>query len=836
MNLTSHIFDEANTLYNLKHFLPSQFALKDFIHHNTLHAFQEYDFMTALQAGSDIFGYKTTLSLEEYRALYADNRINDGVINSILEKSTSTIPLVDRKNLMFKGNFDSKFKYEKIGQLRSQWNAVYKLDMETIVNHTFFKVLSSYLDQGISADKFRAASSGFLEAIRDIEKNTFFSIFQNKLAKDLLHNKEVKIEDLLKLLVGDEAYYEHYLFDLQFAHPGWSGFASVVEDTPNMLFDKRSISLRDCIIFELLLEIDTLESKLGNNNWKSLSEYDLPPALDITKVNLTLSTRWQVMQWWQESLEWTYFDQVLSGIADSKKAVKKDLLPVPKFQAYFCIDDRSESLRRWIEYFEPACTTFGTPGHFNQLIKYQPKGGKFLAHTCPAPAQPKHVITDETDTLTVNKDLRFSKWSHGLLSGWIMAQTLGFWSAIKLFINLFKPEITPGHSSAFEHMSHKADPQYERVPGVKIDGFDLGFTIEEMATIIGSELKRTGLASNFAPLVYMFGHGGSSTNNPYYAGYNCGACSGKPGSLNARVFAKMANRPEVRAILLNEGINIPATTQFVGGLHDTTKDELAYYDTDLLSVDNTKLHQSVLASFESALSYNAKERARQFLGTNSIRSAAKVHRDVKLRAYSMFEPRPELNHSNNCLCIVGNRNLTKQLFLDQRSFLNSYDPIADQDGKALTTILGAATPVCGGINLEYYFSRVDNERLGAGSKLPHNVVGLYGVANGVEGDLRTGLPSQMIDVHEPLRLMMVVEQTPEIVMSVLNANPGVKSWYDHEWVVMTLVPPNSKDIYRYNKGKFELYTIIQTDLKYIDNQEQIAERFSENTPVYKILN
>jgi len=200
----------------------------------------------------------------------------------------------------------------------------------------------------------------------------------------------------------------------------------------------------------------------------------------------------------------------------------------------------------------------------------------------------------------------------------------------------------------------------------------------------------------------------------------------------------------------------------------------------------------------------------------------------------LFEPRPELNHSNNCLCIVGKRSITKNLFLDQRAFLHSYNWETDKNGTLLTPILNAVTPVCGGINLEYYFSRTDNENFGAGSKLPHNVVGLFGVVNGIEGDLRTGLPSQMIEVHDPLRLLMIVEQKPEVVLNVLKANPITYSWYQKEWINLIVIDPETSESYQFSGDQFVPSSPLITELNTIKNMEEVFETQSGNLPVYKL--
>jgi uncharacterized protein YbcC (UPF0753/DUF2309 family) len=343
-----------------------------------------------------------------------------------------------------------------------------------------------------------------------------------------------------------------------------------------------------------------------------------------------------------------------------------------------------------------------------------------------------------------------------------------------------------------------------------------------------------GLNQDFAPLIYVVGHGSSSSNNTHYAGYDCGACSGRPGSVNARVICHIGNHPVVREKLKERGIELPESTQFVPVLHDTSRDEFTYYDLAVLSKRNQERHQVNTRLFDQALDFNATERSRRFVVMNSRKAVKKVHENVKLRSVSLFEPRPELNHATNTLCIVGRRSFSRGLFLDRRSFLNSFDYEVDPDGNYLLGILNAVASVCGGINLEYYFSRVDNQQLGAGTKLPHNVMGLIGVANGIDGDLRTGLPSQMIEVHSPMRLLVIVEHFPEVVLKTIQTVPSTYEWFLNSWVNLVAFHPVEKQFYQFTDGVFVHYDFPHEQLMHIDDAMKFVTNESENLPVVEL--
>lgn len=822
-----HAFGVDEILHELKHFLPAQAPLKDFVHHNTLHAFQNLPFHQALKQAKIQFGFKGYLSLESYRVLYREGKIKGIILKNILEDHFGeteanhwVVKLLDQDYL--------GFSTSKVGALRAHWKSEYHFNLDKVVHPFLFRLLSAYLDQGISIWSFPIQATGFLDAIRALQAQSFSSILKGKRALDLLNNPDLTLEMLLDILVGNQESYGWYLFDQQFAHPGWSGMVSFLESQPESLLDSKTICLEDVIKLECLLEIDALDHKFGEN-WNPIG-HRFPYQTAELFENSPFEELDLVLQCWQEAYEWSYYDEVLAGISAVNPIASKPR--IPSFQALFCIDDRECSTRRHLEYIDPECATFGTPGFFNVEFYFQPEFGRFHTKSCPAPVTPKYLIKESANHKKLRKDAHFNQNSHSLIRGWVSAQTLGFWSAFKLVGNILKPSSSALEVSSFKHMDPKGALTIE-YQGLEENGLQIGFKLEEMADRVEGLLRSIGLLENFAPLIYVVGHGASSINNTHYAGYDCGACCGRPGSVNARVSAFMANHPKVRQILSLRGIEIPESTQFIGALHDTTKDEIEYFDLEILSAENLALHRGNEPKFDKALEFNALERSRRFDTLKKDKPGNGIHEAVKKRAFSLFEPRPEYNHATNALCIISRKSTIKGLFFDRRAFLNSYDYREDREGKALAKILGAAAPVCGGINLEYYFSKMDPDKLGAGTKLPHNVMGLIGVANGADGDLRTGLPYQMVEIHDPIRLLMIVEQYPEVVINVIRSNPSTYEWIKNNWIHFVVIDPATKTFLRFKEEGFVSYH-PESQIEHLDHLQDKLLSSKENLPVYLI--
>src|SRR5688572_32191262 len=627
----SRYFDESHVLYELKHFLPSQQALKDFIHHNSLHAFQHMKFYDAIFKASKIFGFQVHLQLTEYRELFKTGRIREDILEMLIADKKGREEVAEWKQRLIRKEYDT-INHPRIGQLRRYWKDIYHFDLDNQVHPLLFRILCVFLDQGIAVEDFPVANKSFIESIKELERNSLASFFKTKAVRQKFLSGEYSINELLKIIVGKEEYFEQYLFDQQFAHHGWSGFVSAVEDNPQTLLDKKIITLKELIEFELLMELDALRDRFGNN-WQPLTQHISEPPLNLLAA-VPKTEFAEVIGLWQDAFEWSYYDSVLKGILlasakpskyhisnngkiqpelagdSSKTSSFQGIKRSGGFQAIFCIDEREDSIRRHIEAVDKDCETFGAPGFFGVEFYFQQEGSKFYDKLCPAPVTPKYLIKEYDAKEPRKGEPLYTKLTHGFFTGFVLSMTYGFWALGKKMQMMFSPKMSPAISNAYGHMDRQSGLTIENKSLDDVEnGLQIGYTIDEMVTRAESFLRGIGLVRDFAPIVYIVAHGSSSANNPHHGAHDCGACSGRPGATNARVLAFILSHKKIREILASKGIVIPGTTQFVGSMHDTAADVIGYYDEQNLNKENLEQHLLNKQNFETALNLNAKERS-----------------------------------------------------------------------------------------------------------------------------------------------------------------------------------------------------------------------------------
>jgi hypothetical protein len=329
-----------------------------------------------------------------------------------------------------------------------------------------------------------------------------------------------------------------------------------------------------------------------------------------------------------------------------------------------------------------------------------------------------------------------------------------------------------------------------------------GFTLEEQILTVDTALRMMGLTRNFARLALFCAHGSTSENNPFESALNCGACGGHEGKPNARVLAMMANNQKVREWLANNGIAIPSDTHFLAGQVDTTTDAVHLFDLE----DAPPTHRAdiarLLEDLQEASRLTSQERCARFPDVGTTLPAHKAASLVRRRSADWSQVRPEWGLSGNTAFVISRRDLTKALDLEGRVFLHSYDYREDPSNRLLEVLLTAPQVVAQWINMEHYFSTVDNEVYGGGNKIYHNVVGRIGIMSGPWSDLRLGLAWQTLingDVpyHEPMRLLTIVEAPRERIEKLIAHHKLLQHFYHNEWVHLVAQEPEDGVLYRY---------------------------------------
>ncbi|MBK8753195.1 MAG: DUF2309 domain-containing protein [Candidatus Competibacteraceae bacterium] len=514
---------------------------------------------------------------------------------------------------------------------------------------------------------------------------------------------------------------------------------------------------------------------------------------------------------WQCAYEHHYRDALINALANNHRRWL-GRTQRPQAQMVFCIDDREESFRRHIEELNPQIETLGAAGFFGVVMNWRGLDDREVTPLCPVVVTPAHEVREVARAGTKSqyalhnrrRDRRgrlraiYHEVRRNLLSSSLLINALAPGALLTLMGKLFFPTRQADLVAAVDAAFVPTVPTQVAITAAANDSAPatpeqprLGFTDAEQADRVAALLRNIGMTAQFAPLVVLMGHGSISQNNPHLAAYDCGACSGRHGGPNARAFAAMANRPEVRVLLVERSIHIPDDAWFLGAEHNTCNEQISVFDRADLPATLEPALAELQRILDQAGALSAHERCRRFAAAPRHPTPAQALRHVVERSKDFSQARPELGHATNAAALVGRRSMSQGVFLDRRAFLVSYDPTQDPSGAVLENILLAVGPVGAGINLEYYFSTVNNERLGCGTKLPHNITGLFAVMEGASSDLRTGLPRQMIEIHEPLRLQIVVEARTEILAAIYQRQPTLRELIGNEWITLIAKEPDS---------------------------------------------
>ena len=546
------------------------------------------------------------------------------------------------------------------------------------------------------------------------------------------------------------------------------------------------------LAWELLL--DDGERGPGSvwSEWQRAWQHAEPPEPD------------HAMWLWQRALEIAYQRPLANELAAQGPL---DQPATPSAQAVFCIDVRSELIRRALEASEPSIQTIGFAGFFGVPAVYQPAGTANRIPMLPGLLSPSLEITDTCGQAAADEALAHERHEHLAAhsnqrpfhrlpaSAFTLVETMG----LRYLLPLIKRSLAPRTARQTATQAALGSSAQAARPRLRIPDND----IERKLDLTAGALTGMGLTRQFARLVVLIGHGSQSANNPHASGLDCGACSGQGGETNARALAALLNEPAVREGLAERGWSIPETTHFAAGLHNTTTDEVTVLDTDEVPAT----HDGDLAQFQQALGA-AGDRSRAerapALGLGHLaHSPRRLRRALYRRANDWAQTRPEWGLADNASLIVAPRARTRRLDLGGRAFLHEYDCRRDPDGAVLETIMTAPMIVAQWINMQYFASTLDHRRYGSGNKVLHNVVaGRIGVFEGNAGDLRIGLAHQSLHDgeqwrHTPRRLGVYIEAPRAAIDRIVGAHELVHQLATNGWLQILRIDPDTGAVEAY---------------------------------------
>jgi uncharacterized protein YbcC (UPF0753/DUF2309 family) len=664
------------------------------------------------------------------------------------------------------------------------------------VDAVLTKWLAAFLDQGQAEWSMPNREQGFYAAFRAVARYDD-DIPSNDAIADLPDRPVDAIrERLADAPVGEW----RDVFEFQLAAlPGWTGFVKGRVDVADTWQSTYPITLPGYLAVRLTL-VELLDAPLAPVEFDGEhGQTQEPMDTDRDGGSLPLPAVW--LRAWEA----TYRGELVDAVSEASEALAD--APDgdrPDAQLVFCIDTRSEIIRRHIEA-TGTYETHGYAGFFGIPMRYAEYGSDVTVDACPPILDAQHHIVDRPARAAPGNRETHDRWRTTLDSTTTAVESLRSNAATAFsFVEsagvgygaaLAARTLLPGrvHDLLDAIGRRVPDPHEFCAPQVEYtpdpaSSLRAGLTLDEQVEYAAMAFELMGI-EQFARLVVFTGHASETANNPYDSSLDCGACAGNPGGPSARVLAAICNDDAVRSALADRGIDVPDDTVFVAGEHNTTTDEVALYAGPVPTTHADDLDR-LRADLATARAGAAAER----VGDMGVDADSGV-RETERRAADWAEPRPEWGLAGNAGFVVGPRGLTEGLDLDGRSFLHSYDWTTDSEGDALETIMTGPMVVTQWINTQYYFATVDNGAYGSGSKVTQNPVGNVGVFQGNGGDLMTGLPLQSLTsaddelYHQPLRLSTVVHAPVARVSDVLADNDAVRELLDNSWLSLTVVDP-----------------------------------------------
>lgn len=759
------------------------------------------------------------------------------------------------------------------------------IDTDQMVHAVLVPFLSGFLDQGQVKWGHDNRDTGLLRKFADIYVQRQFA--ERRWLKSLstaLQQLQAcdwdalkSIEDSLTQLGISEAGQSDYLAATMLALSGWTGMVHYLEQGAEwMTWPVPSGTLHELVALRLILDRLAAEYTVRNvpgfqgtlsdlatfvtqscqatattdesTTENTATVYRLAQVLGWTPSRLCRLTsdewrdlacevqsfsRSERLRCFQSAYEERYRRQTLDAVSvHATQHTATSNISASRLQVICCTDTCAESLRRHLEESCASCETFGTPGFFGLAINFRALGETHFSPHCPANVKSRHYVQEvpglNTDgTSQRNPRARVHQPGKSPFRTLELSSLLENWLSTPRLTRLLFPRITRrlGRFSVSQWQTPRAEQlDWESTPhGLQ------GYSLDEMVDAVQTLLTDIGLIDTFAPIVLLVGHVSISVNNPFSAADNCAFCSGRSSGANARTMALMANDHRVRAQLKLAGLTIPDSTVFVAGEHDTCGDTVEYFDLTQLSLNQKDQLPFAIDMMDEALRRNAHERCRRFENVSLQVTREQAAALVEDRTMDLTESCAEHSHSANAICVVGRRERTKGLFLDRRAFLASYDPDRDdEDGSNLSQLLKTVIPTCLSVNLQYYFSAMDPGVYGAGSKLRHSVVSMLGVTETPFDDLCVGLPEQMTRMHEPQRLLCIIETSPKTLRLLLEQNLPLRRWCDNEWLFLATLDPASNRIHHYRRGEFHRYETQRTQLPEVGSSEAWYRGLREN--------